>query len=296
MILDCFYNILFFSIKYFLDLYRKVFMRKFLSCFIAFLFMFQFIKANDLKISVSIPPLYFFVKEIAKTHADITIIVPQNKNPEIYEPSFQDMKALSNSDIFIGIGMPFESIWLPKIIKANKQQESLTILALDKELKKIGQMHLWFSIKNAKEITNIITKTLSAKDPKNAKFYSDNAKLLLQSLDNLDTQIKAHIQNMPKKDFIVYHPLLDSASAEYGLIEHALEQHGRTYGMKEILALSNFGRQAQIKRVFTEHANKDIATLANSMNAKVVLINPMSKDYLNNLLEIFIEISKSYEE
>ena len=272
-------------------------MQKILQCFIMFICTTcQLAKANDvLNISVSIPPLYFFVQEIAKSHANIATIVPQNKNPEAYEPSFQDMQALANSDIFIGIGMPFESIWLPKILKTNKQQGKLTILLLDRELKKTGQMHLWLSIENAKKITNIITKTLSEKDPKNATFYQNNAKSLLQSLDIVEQKIKAHIQSMSNRDFITYHPLLDIASAEYGLIEHALEQHGKTYGMKEILSLSSFGKQAKIKKVFSEHANQDITTLANSMNAKVVLINPMSKDYLNNLLEIFIAISQSYE-
>lgn len=271
-------------------------MKKFLQCFTIFLCICQLTKASDrLNISVSVPPLHFFVKEIAKSHANITIIVPQNKNPEVYEPSFQDMQTLANSDIFIGIGMPFESIWLPKILKANKQQESLTTLLLDKELKKTGQMHLWLSIKNAKEITNIIASTLSEKDPKNARFYHDNAKSLLQSLYNLEQRIKTHIKSMPNRDFIVYHPLLDSASAEYNLIEHSLEQHGKTYGMQEILALSNFGRQAKIKKVFAEYENRDIKTLANSMNAKIVLINPMSKDYLNNLWAIFMAISQSYE-
>lgn len=271
-------------------------MQKILKFFILFLWAIcPIVKANEvLNISVSIPPLSFFVEEIAKSRANITSIVPQHKNPEAYEPSFQDMQTLTNSDMFIGIGMPFESIWLPKILKANNQKDKVVVLLLDRELKKTGQMHLWLSVKNAKEITKIITKTLSARDPKNSEFYHNNARLLMQSLDNTDKKVRNYIQNMQNKDFIVYHPLFDNVSLEYGLTEHALEQHGKTYGMKEILELSSFGKQAGIKKVFTEHANKDIETLANAMDAKVVLINPMSKDYLNNLEKIFISISQSY--
>ena len=43
--------------------------------------------ANDrkIKISVSIPPLYFFVDKIAGDRAEISIIVPDNKNAETYD-------------------------------------------------------------------------------------------------------------------------------------------------------------------------------------------------------------------
>ena len=65
--------------------------------------------------------------------------------------------------------------------------------------------------------------------------------------------------------------------------------------MKEILSLADFGKKAGIKKVFAESNNKDIATLAKTMGAKVILINPMSSDYIKNLESIFAEISKSYE-
>ncbi|WP_104717858.1 metal ABC transporter substrate-binding protein [Helicobacter trogontum] len=272
-------------------------MRKFLQIFVMLICcLYNSAHAEKrLQVNVSIPPLYFFVQEIAKSKADIVIIVPQNKNPETYEPTFKDMQALANSDIFIGIGMPFEKIWLPKILQANKQQHTLDTILLHEILEKTDQMHLWLSVKNAAEITNIITIALASKDPKNASFYRENAKELYRKLDILQQKIKAYVQQMPRKDFIIYHPLFDEASIEYGLKEYALEQHGKTYGMKEILFLADFGKKAGIKKVFAEHNNKDITTLAQTMQAEVVLINPMSVDYIANLESIFKEISKSYE-
>ena len=270
-------------------------MKKFLIVIITMCSVCHLLYAKKLQVSVSIPPLSFFVQGIAKSRADIHIIVPQNKNAETYEPSFKDMQTLANSDIFIGIGMPFENIWLPKILKANKQQNTLEIAMLHEDLNKKDQMHLWLSIENAREITNIITIALASKDPQNASFYTENAKEIYHALEILERKIKSHLEKMPHKDFIVFHPLFDEAAAEYGLIEHALEQHGKTYGMKEILSLADFGKKAGIKKVFAESNNKDIATLAKTMGAKVILINPMSSDYIKNVESIFAEISKSYE-
>ncbi len=251
--------------------------------------------ANDkLQVSVSIPPLYFFVNEIAKENVNINIVVPPNKNAETYEPTFNGMQMMGQSDIFIGIGMPFEKIWLPKILDANKQQSKTIVLLLDEKMNKKNYMHLWLSINNAKEIANIIANELANKDKKHKSFYIENANKLINSLDKLEQKIKRYIESMPNKEYIVYHPILDEFSKEYGLIEHTLEQHGKKYGIQEILSLAELGKTLNIKRVFTEYENKDILTLAKSINAKVIIIDALNKDYLNNLEHIFMEISKSY--
>ncbi len=249
---------------------------------------------DKIKVSVSIPPLYYFVNEIAKTKASIYILVPQNKNAELYEPSFKDMQILTTSDIFMGVGMPFEKIWLPKILGTNKQDNKTTILLLSEKLSNNKSMHIWLSLSNAKEITNIIVNALSEQDPANAKFYADNGKTLIDSINKLESDIKPIIKSMSNKQYIVYHPIFDKFDKEYGLTEHALEQHGKKYGIKEILQLTELGKKLQVKRVFAEYENKDIITLAKALDAKIVIIDIFSRDYLKNMESIFLDISKSY--
>lgn len=256
--------------------------------------------ANDrkIKISVSIPPLYFFVDKIAGDRAEISIIVPDNKNAETYEPDFKSIQTITESDMFIGIGMPFEKIWLPKILKSNNMDNTMKTVMLQDMLKQHvsdTESHLWLSINNAKKITHIIANTLANYDTKYADFYLNNAKKLISSLQILQVKLKPIVESMPHKDFIVYHPIFDSLDIEFGLKEHALEKHGKKYGIKDILELAELGKKLQIKRIFTQGYNKDIMTLAKSIDAQVITIDPLSKDYIKNLETILLQISKSYE-
>lgn len=268
----------------------------FLFCFFCLhgLISFVFAQEQKLKISVSIPPLTFFVQQIAGDRAQIFSIVPKQKNPEMYEPDFSSTQHIMQSDIFVGIGMPFEKTWLPRILNTAKNSHAPYLIELDKDLHS-HSMHLWLSINNAKKITQILCDELIKYNPNNASYYRDNAQKLLDSLDKLKVKIMSIIERMPNKDFIVYHPILDIFDKEYGLSEHALQQHGKKYGVKDILVLSELGKKLRIKRVFTESKNQDIISLAKYMNAEVIVINPLSEDYLNNVESIFLMIAKSYE-
>ena len=275
-------------------------MNRYVFYFYLFYTIMSLLYANDrkIKISVSIPPLYFFVDKIAGDRAEISIIVPDNKNAETYEPDFKSIQTITESDMFIGIGMPFEKIWLPKILKSNNIANTTKTVMLQDMLKQPAsntESHLWLSINNAKKITHIIANTLANYDTKYADFYLNNAKKLISSLQILQVKLKPIVESMPHKDFIVYHPIFDSLDIEFGLKEHALEKHGKKYGIKDILELAELGKKLQIKRIFTQGYNKDIMALAKSIDAQVITIDPLSKDYIKNLETILLQISKSYE-
>lgn len=252
---------------------------------------------SKLQIAVSIKPLAFFVENIAKDKTDVKIIVPNNKNSETFEPDFKIIKMLENTDMLVFIGMPFEKIYIEKMLRIKK--DSTNILRLDSILANNDTheeiSHLWLSLNNAKIIAKEITQNLVALDSKNANFYNQNLEILLHNIESSQAKIKEILKPMEKRDFIVYHPLFEGFEDEYGLIEHSLEKHGKKYGLQDILALSNFAKKIGIKRIFTQSENKDIKTLATSINAKLIMIDPLSKDYLKNLESIMSEIAKSYD-
>lgn len=247
---------------------------------------------SKLQIALSIEPLAFFVEQIAQDKANISVIVPSNKDAETYEPDFKMMSNLSRAKLIIGAGMPFESIWLDRIAAQNRE---IKILKLDKILQNTHDSHLWLSLKNAIIIADSITNELISLDSKNANFYRQNVTDLKAKIEKLRQDSKSILSSMKKPDFIVYHPLFEDFASEYGLREHSLQKHGKNYGLKDIVTLSNLGKKLGIKRIFTQSENKDISALARELNAQIVLINPMSRDYINNLRDIFRQISKSYE-
>ncbi|RDU71252.1 ABC transporter [Helicobacter aurati] len=248
-------------------------------------------RVTPIHIATSIATLNFFVQEIAKEKAIATNIIPTNKDSESYEPNFNLMNLIAQSELFIGIGMPFEKIWIPRMQSANK---NIQLLLLQERLQQQSMHHLWASLANAKHIAKIITETLCELDTNNKRFYQNNLVELLQKLESTQQTISEIIKQMPNKHFIIYHPFLDKFAHEYGLEELSLEQHGKKYGIADMLALIKKGKELQIKRIFAEHKNKDVQTLAREIGAEIIIIKPIDANYLENLESIFKEISKSY--
>ncbi len=69
----------------------------------------------QLNIHVSILPQQYFVQQIAQDLARVSVLVKPGKSPATYAPTPTQIKALSRSDIYFRIGVPFENGFLHKI-------------------------------------------------------------------------------------------------------------------------------------------------------------------------------------
>ncbi|MDP9836720.1 zinc transport system substrate-binding protein [Neorhizobium huautlense] len=65
--------------------------------------------------------------------------------------------------------------------------------------------HVWLDPVNAKVLGREIAKRLAEADPDHAKQYEDNAAGLMRQLDELDAEIKATVEPVKDKPFIVFH-------------------------------------------------------------------------------------------
>lgn len=280
-----------------------------INFFIFFIALFSFLNAHShdhhghdhhghgalegkLKVALSIQPLMFFINEIAKDKVEASVLVPPSKNPETFEPDVNSIQTLLNADLFIGIGMDFEKIWLPKVQKSNDMHT--TLLLLDEVLGFKDAEHLWISIKNMNLIAKYIGDELSRFDPKNEEFYEKNLESLLKKIDSTKIILKQNFDMMKNKEFITQHPMFNNLSEEYGLVEHSLEMHGKKYGLQDMLKLVSLGKKLGIKKIISISNSKDIKTIARDIGAKVVLIDIYSENILNMMINFSKELSDSY--
>ncbi|MGK6315908.1 zinc ABC transporter substrate-binding protein ZnuA [Neorhizobium sp. DT-125] len=77
--------------------------------------------------------------------------------------------------------------------------------------------HLWLDPLNAKAIAAEIEKTLVSADPANASTYQANAAALMQKIDALDTELKAIVEPVKDKPFIVFHDAYQYFEKRYGV-------------------------------------------------------------------------------
>ena len=71
--------------------------------------------------TVSIVPLAYFAERIGGDWVNTNIMVSPGEEPHSYEPTPEQMVAISESPIFFSIGVEYEDVWLPKFEEANPE-------------------------------------------------------------------------------------------------------------------------------------------------------------------------------
>jgi zinc transport system substrate-binding protein len=74
---------------------------------------------NRLPVFAGIPPLAYLVEQIGGERVNVGILVQPNQDPHTFDPTPQQIVALSKAKVFFQVGMPFENTLLNKIKKSN---------------------------------------------------------------------------------------------------------------------------------------------------------------------------------
>lgn len=288
--------------------------------FIGLLFFIGSLAANDkIKISVSIIPQAYFVKQIAGDLVDVNIMVQKGKSPETYEPSIKQLQELAQSRIYFGIGMPFENAWLSRFKSVNPNiiiVEPLEDGVLEGYTKKYNiinhhnhhnhhdhhdhhddhhnhQPHIWLSFELSKLHIIRIANTLSSIDPKNSKIYKRNLGKFLAKVDDLYNRYKPVFSNS-KKSFLVFHPAWSYMANELGITEYAVEQDGKEAKIAHTRDILKIIKENDIKAIFIQpqFSQKNALSIAKEAGIEVKFADPLSYEWLDNLENFLSEIAR----
>lgn len=254
-------------------------------------------KTNKPTIYVSIAPLKYIVERITDTTSSIAVLVPETTSPETYEPTIQQIKDLSNSEIYISTGLlDFENA-LSKSI--SQLSNNLTILDLSTGIETIDgtcshddsnhkhgiDPHVWLSPKLVRQFSGKIRDLLSIKNPNLKDLYQSNYNKFMLDLDKLDSTIHSQLDSLSNRNFAIAHPSLTYYSKDYNLNQISIEVEGKEPSIKAMKTLINQLRQAKISRIFTQRQTSDAAaqTIANEIGAQVVEFDPLAENWLENI-------------
>lgn len=262
---------------------------------------------EQLDITVSIIPQEYFVKKIGGDHVRVNVMVEPGAVPAIYEPKPQQLQALSEAEAYIGIGVPFETVWMSRISQANPKMltvdstegiERLTMIAHDHhdhhdhgdhgEQETTLDPHVWLSPRLVKIQAQNIYETLVKLDPKHQEIYQTNLNSFLQEIEELDTQIRANLADLKQRKFIVFHPAWGYFAKEYNLTQVPVEIGGQEPSAAELAELIKEAKKEKIKVIFAqpELSSPSAKTIAKEIKGEVLLISPLASDWSNNLLEV----------
>jgi len=274
-------------------------MKKILLILFILVTSFGVISCNDIEtennkpiVAVSIAPQEAFVKAVAGDLVDVITLIPPGYSPANYEPSVKIMEDLSNAEVYFTIGAPTESgNILPDIneILVVHLEDAVKDVYPDRTFSDGGRdPHIWLSIKRVKIMIQVIADTLSSIDPVNQSLFQTNAYNYISLLDQTDTQIQAKFEDFTMKTFIVFHPSYGYFADEYGINMVTLEEDGKEATIQHMNEVIDLANSLQIHTVFyqIEIDSSQVNSFAEEINGESVSLNPLSSDYINNLLEM----------
>ncbi len=135
-------------------------------------------------------------------------------------------------------------------------------------------------------------------DPENAVIYQGNYHKLEKDLDDLDQEIRQIFlrHDQARKSFLVMHPAWGFFAKTYDLEQIAIEHEGKSPGAKSLHKLITRAEDEKIKVVFIQdqHSSRMAETVASAIDGKVVRLDPLAENYIENLRKVAMAIADSF--
>ena len=233
-------------------------------------------QTQPLTVSVSIPPVGYFVKALGQESVKVTSLVPENGSPEYYQPTFFKLKSLKKSDVIIVVGtLPFEE----KLLNTLQDHPQLMVLS---DARKAQDEHTWISLPNAIEQLTQIYTLLSQLNVIDQDVLKKRYFATLKTLNDLHASNQKLYANLAPGQVASYHPFLGDYFKDYSRAYRPLEEHGKPFTPRLLQDAVSELKTNQTKLIITAnkgHAKK-MKSLAKTLDVPVVIINPIMADYI----------------
>jgi len=252
---------------------------------------------GKVRVVVSILPQAYFVERIGGDRVEVTVMVPPGASPATYEPTAGQMRDLSQADVYVRIRVPFEEAWMDKIAAANP---GMLIVDSSAGIERIGgkDPHIWLSPRLVKVQAENIYQGLIEVDPEHAGFYAQNKEQFVADLDALDAEIAETLAGVKGKKFMVFHPAWSYFARDYGLEQIPVEVEGKEPSAAELAELIETAKTNDIEVIFVspQFSTRSAETIARQIGGKVVFVDPLARDWMNNLRSVARTLAQEMKE
>jgi ABC-type Zn uptake system ZnuABC Zn-binding protein ZnuA len=170
------------------------------------------------------------VANVGGDRVEVKSLLPLGADPHSFEPTPQDLAAVSQVDLVFANGLGLETFLDPLLANAGatgKQRSVSDGVALRTlgageggEGEQAGEPdpHVWFDPNNVLIWVDNIEKALAAADPPNAATYRDNAERYRGQLRELDAWIEQQVARVPqeRREIVTDHDELGYFARRYG--------------------------------------------------------------------------------
>jgi zinc transport system substrate-binding protein len=203
----------------------------------------------------------------------------------------------------MGIGhLGYEQAWMPRLAELNKEMKTII---LSDHLELIAgacehehdhdhghnhgvDPHMWMSPKAVLDLLPTIKAALIESFPDLKDTIEANYLLLHQSIAEADLRMRIVTSQLPKKEFLIFHPALSYLARDYGLVQTAVEQDGKEPSPAYLASVIKKAREDSIPVIFIqeEYDIRNARTISEEAGIALVQINPMAYNWLEAMNEL----------
>jgi manganese/iron transport system substrate-binding protein len=193
-------------------------------------------------------------------------IVPAGVDVEDYEPTPDDLQAVSQANLLVMNGLALDR-WVPRMVQA--ANPSITTLVLsdglpalgegsspDADIAQNGNPHFWLDPRYTRVYVQKIHDQLVRMDADGTATYDANTTAYLAQLDQLDAWIQQQVASIPpdNRKLVTFHEAYPYFAARYGfqLIGVITPSPGQEPSAGELAQLVATVQNAHVKAVFSE--------------------------------------------
>lgn len=179
------------------------------------------VSSDKINVVATIFPEYDFLRQIGGEHINLTMLLTPGAESHSFEPTPQDIKAVTKSDMFVYVGGDSDA-WVDSILDSIDTKNTDIVTLMDcvslveeetvdgmtpEEEEDSGEVeydeHVWTSPKNAMLIVQKLCDNLCQIDPDNADNYKQNTKNYIDKLTDLDKEFQNVVDNAKRTEIVV---------------------------------------------------------------------------------------------
>jgi len=271
---------------------------------------------GKIPVAVMIPPQAFFVERVGGDHVHVQVLAGPGEDPHTFEPTVRQMVSLGRVRLYFSTGLPFEARLLHKIAARNDGLQVVDTLAGLKfaahdeaegdeahnrpppHAGSAHDPHVWLNPRFVKTIAANMCRALKAADPVHAEDYDGNLRRFQVELDQVDAAIAGELAPVKGRTFTVFHPAFGYFAEAYGLHQRAVELEGKEPSAARLVELIAEAKADDVRALFSQPqlSSKIPDAIARAIGCRVVQLDPLAYDYLQNLLFIARQIRQALAE
>ncbi len=278
-----------------------------------------------LTVAVTIPPQAELVEQIAGDRVRIEIAVPPGQDPHSFSPSPRQVMSLGRASLFFRIGMPLEEQLLPKLTGSRRTMTVVDTTAGMQRRTFAGHEgqgcdghhhhdahghghdcqahagrpdpHVWLSPRLLSGQAGRICDALCKADPAGAELYRANLRKLQARLDEVEAEMTEKLKPYRGRAFYVFHPAFGYFADACGLRQVAVEVEGKSPSPRQLRTLIAQARAEEVKVIFVQPQfdQRSAEAVAAAIGGSVVVIDPLRRDVVDNLVEIAAQLQRGFE-